>query len=36
MKRISKGYWIAAAILLFWAVWDFYHYFAIGRNIISY
>ena len=36
MKRISKGYWIAAAWLLFWAVWDFYHYFAIGRNLISY
>lgn len=36
MKRISKGYWIAAALLLLWATFDFYHYLVIGRNIISY
>ena len=36
MKRISKGYWVAAALLLLWAMWDFYHYFVIGHDLISY
>lgn len=36
MKRISKGYWIAAVLLFLWATLDFYHYLVIGRNIISY
>ena len=36
MKRISKGYWIAAALLLLWAMLDFYHYLVIGHDLISY
>ena len=33
MKRISKGYCIAAAVLFFWAVMDFYHYAVIGKEL---
>ena len=36
MKRISKGYWIAAALLLLWAALDVYHYLVIGRALLSY
>lgn len=36
MKQISKGYYAVAALLLFWAAVDFYHYFEIGRDMISF
>ena len=34
MKRISKGFYIAAGLLLLWAAADFYHYFSIGRELL--
>ena len=36
MKKISKGYCMAAALLFLWAAADGYHYAAIGRNVVSY
>lgn len=36
MKRISKGYWLACALLLLWAAADVYHYATAGRDMISY
>ena len=35
MKKIAKGYWIAAGLLLCWAAADLYHYAAIGRDLIA-
>ena len=35
MKNITKGYWIAAGLLLCWAAADLYHYAAIGRDMIA-
>ena len=34
MKRISEGYWIAAALLLIWAAKDIYAYLTIGRELL--
>lgn len=36
MKRIGKGYYIAAVLLLLWAAADVCHYVTIGRELISY
>lgn len=36
MKKISKGYYIAAALLVIWAVMDFYHYVTIGKDLVVY
>lgn len=36
MKNIPKRYWIAAVLLFLWSMWDFYHYFIIGRDLLSY
>jgi len=36
VKKISKGYYIAAALLVLWAAVDLYHYAAIGRGLIEY
>lgn len=36
MKKISKRYYLAAGILFFWAAWDFYHYAAAGRELVTY
>ena len=36
MKKISKGYYIAAALLTIWAIVDFYHYLVIGQDIVDY
>lgn len=36
MKRIAKGYYIAAVLLLLWAAADVYHYVTIGRELVSY
>ena len=36
MKRVAKGYYIAAVLLLLWAAADVYHYAAIGRELVSY
>ena len=36
MKKISKGYYIAAALLVIWAVVDFYHYATIGKELVAY
>ncbi len=35
MKKISKWYFIAAALLLAWALLDCYHYFFIGRGLVA-
>lgn len=36
MKKISKGYYIIAALLLVWAAVDFYDYAVIGKDLVSY
>lgn len=36
MKKISKGYYIAAALLVIWAIADLYHYAVIGSGLIDY
>ena len=36
MKKIPKGYYIVSALLILWAVVDFFHYAAIGKDLISY
>ncbi len=36
MKKIAKGYWITAVLLLLWAAWDVYRYITIDRDLISY
>ncbi len=36
MKKISKGYCITAALLVIWAISDFYHYAAIGQELTAY
>lgn len=36
MKKISKGYYIAAALLVICAVVDFYHYATIGQDLVVY
>ena len=35
MKKISKGYYIASALLVVWAAFDFYHYFATCKNWVA-
>ncbi len=34
MKKISKGYYIAAALLVIWAMVDLYHYFTVGPKML--
>lgn len=34
MKKISKGYYIAAALLVIWAMVDLYHYFTMGPKML--
>ena len=34
MKRIAKGYYAAAGLLILWAAADFYHYAAVGRDLL--
>ncbi len=36
MKKISKGYWIASALFLIWAIVDFRNYAAIGKDLTAY
>ena len=36
MKKVSKGYYIASALLLIWAIVDFYHYATIGNDLVGY
>lgn len=36
MKKISKGYYIAAALLVIRAIVDFYRYAAIGKDLVAY
>ncbi len=36
MKKISKGYWIASALFLIWAIVDFYNYATIGKDLVAY
>lgn len=36
MKKISRGYWIAAGALILWAAVDIYHYAAVGRSLLTY
>lgn len=36
MKKISKGYYIASALLVVWAIVDFYHHATIGKDLVSY
>ena len=36
MRKISRGYYIAAAVLLVLSAVNFYHYAAIGRELVSY
>lgn len=36
MKKISKWYYIAAALFVIWAVVDFYHYATIGKDLVVY
>ena len=34
MKRIAKGYYAAAGLLILWAATDLYHYAAVGRDLL--
>lgn len=34
MKKVSKWYWIAAALLLIWAAKDIYAYLTMGRELL--
>lgn len=36
MRKISKWYCIASALLAVWGALDLYHYFAVGRNLVMY
>ena len=36
MKKISKGYWIASALFLIWAIVDFRNYATIGKDLVAY
>ena len=36
MKKISKGYYIVAALLVIWAIVDLYHYAVIGSDLLEY
>lgn len=36
MKKISKWYYITAALFVIWAVVDFYHYATIGKDLVVY
>ena len=36
MKKISKGYWIASALFLIWAIIDFRNYATIGKDLVAY
>ena len=36
MKKISKGYYIIAVLLLVWAAINFYDYAVIGKDLVSY
>jgi len=36
MKNIFKGYWIASALLLIWAIVDFRNYATIGKDLVAY
>ncbi len=36
MKKISKGYWIASALFLIWAIVDFRNYAIIGKDLVAY
>ena len=36
MKKISKGYRIASALFLIWAIVDFRNYATIGKDLVAY
>lgn len=35
-REISKGYYIASALLLIWAIADFHNYATIGKDLVAY